>query len=117
MASLWRPGLALLERAVAAAPAGKRRGAAMELGIARTCYHHFLSVANQVEFYRLREAGSVDRPRMRELVKSEMALARAQYPVAREWSVIGYEASNHYYYTPLDLVEKVLNCRRILAEL
>jgi hypothetical protein len=54
---------------------------------------------------------------MRELVKSEMALARAQYPVAREWSVIGYEASNHYYYTPLDLVEKVLNCRRILAEL
>ena len=89
----------------------------MDLAIARTCYHHFQSVANQVEFYRLREAGAADRARMRALVENEILLARAQFPVAREWSVIGYEASNHYYYTPLDLVEKVLNCRKILEEL
>ncbi|HSW00925.1 MAG TPA: hypothetical protein VLI39_12180 [Sedimentisphaerales bacterium] len=30
------------------------------------------------------------------------------------WSVGGYEASNHYYYLPLDLVEKAINCRHIL---
>jgi hypothetical protein len=28
-----------------------------------------------------------------------------------------YEASNHYYYTPLDLVEKTLNCRYVMREL
>jgi hypothetical protein len=94
-----------------------RREAAMDLAIARTCYHHFQSVANQVEFYRRRDAGGADKARLRELVKSEMALARAQFAVARDWPVIGYEASNHYYYTPLDLVEKVLNCRRLLEEL
>lgn len=117
LASLWHPGLALLEKAVAASPAGKRRMAAMDLAIARTCYHHFQSVANQVEFYRLREERSADKARMRELVRSEIELARVQFAVAREWSVIGYEASNHYYYTPLDLVEKVLNCQRTLEEL
>ena len=108
MAGMWLPGLALLEQAMEAAPAGKRRNAAMDLAIALNGHHHFLSVANQVEFYRLRDAGGEKRARMAELVRSEMALARAQFPVARDWSVIGYEASNHYYYTPLDLVEKVL---------
>jgi hypothetical protein len=50
-----------------------------------------------------------------------MELSRKQYFVARNESLIGYEASNHYYYTPLDLVEKMLNCdwleRGLLAEL
>ena len=29
-------------------------------------------------------------------------------------SRIGFEASNQYYYLPLDLVEKVINCDYIL---
>ena len=28
---------------------------------------------------------------------------------------MGFEASNHYYYVPLDLVEKMLNCRDLLG--
>ena len=32
-------------------------------------------------------------------------------------SLIGYEASNHYYYTPADLLEKVLNCDQVISEL
>jgi len=117
LASQWKAGLGHLEKAVAAAPKGKQRNASMDLAIALTCFHHFQSVSNQVEFYRLRDAGTGNRARMRQLVESEIALARAQFPIARDWSVIGYEASNHYYYTPLDLVEKVLNCRRILEEI
>ena len=34
--------------------------------------------------------------------------------VLRLDSRIGFEASNQYYYVPLDLVEKVLNCRDLL---
>ena len=26
---------------------------------------------------------------------------------------VGYEAANHYFYVPLDLVEKVINCEHI----
>lgn len=117
MATRWKDGLSLLEEAASAAVPGKQRSAALDLAIARTCYHHFQSVANQLEFYMLRDSDSPNKTRMRELLRAEIALARAQFPVARDWSVIGYEASNHYYYRPLDLVEKVLNCRQILAEL
>lgn len=117
LAALWNRGLAPLARAVAAAPAGKRTEARMDLAIARTCHHHFQSVANQLAFYRFREMGAAGRDGMRKMAEAEISLAIAQFPVARDWSVIGYEASNHYYYTPLDLVEKVLNCRAILDEL
>ena len=51
---------------------------------------------------------------MRELARQEIELARRLYPIARGHSVIGYEASNHYYYRPADLIEKILNCRYLL---
>jgi hypothetical protein len=54
---------------------------------------------------------------MKQLALAEIELARQQYPVARAHSEIAYEASNHYYYTPLDLVEKVLNCEHAIAAL
>jgi hypothetical protein len=102
----WQEGLAVLRAA---------GGARAELVVAETCYNHFRSTANQVEFYMAREKG--DRGKMRELAQDELNLAKAQYQVARGDSTIAYEASNHYYYRPLDLVEKILNCRRILEEL
>jgi hypothetical protein len=43
--------------------------------------------------------------------------AKVLYALQREDSRIGFEASNHYYYLPQDLVEKDLNCERILSEL
>lgn len=104
----WRDGLALFERAVPRATE--------DLDVARTCLHHFDSVANQVEFLMLRsQPGS--QARLRELAEAELRLARAQYDVARRTSTIAFEATNHYYYRPLDLAEKVLNCRDILTRL
>jgi hypothetical protein len=111
----WRKGLERLERAAAAAPQSKRKISQRELAIGRTCLNHFESTANQVEFYLLRDgpASASSRSRMLEIVQHEMKLSREQYFVARGESLIGYEASNHYYYTPLDLVEKMLNCEGI----
>jgi hypothetical protein len=37
--------------------------------------------------------------------------------LAAEDPTVGFEASNHYYYTPHLLRERVLNCRRLLEEL
>jgi hypothetical protein len=50
------------------------------------------------------------------IAKHEIELAKDQFRVARRHSMIAYEASNHYYYTPLDLVEKILNCRQIIDQ-
>ena len=106
-------------------PDGKRKAAELDLAIAETCHHHFQSVANQVEFYVLRDklaqATGSGRThilkRMRAIAAQEIELARRLFLLARRNSTIGYEASNHYYFTPLDLVEKVLNCRDIIARM
>jgi hypothetical protein len=44
------------------------------------------------------------------ILDEEIRLARSLYDLAASDSRIGYEASNHYYYTAQDLREKVLNC-------
>ena len=43
-----------------------------------------------------------------------MELARRLYAVQMRDSRIGFEASNQYYYVPIDLAEKVLNCHDLL---
>ncbi|NLF72423.1 MAG: hypothetical protein GX575_25595 [Candidatus Anammoximicrobium sp.] len=44
-----------------------------------------------------------------------MALARQLFPLTQEDSRIGFESSCQYFYSPLDVVEKVVNCRWLLA--
>lgn len=125
LAAQWRTGLDTLEKAAAAAPVTQRKAAQLELAIARTCHAHFESTANQIEFYLLRDqlpnAGDARRReirvRMIALAERERELSRTQFLVARRESLIGYEASNHYYYTPWDLVEKMLNCDDVIARL
>jgi hypothetical protein len=116
MADLWEQALPGFRKAMQAVREAKRRQAEEDLSIAETCYLHFRSTANQVAFYILRDGPrtpeAVDR--MRALVKAEMELARRLYPLARSHSVIAYEATNHYYYRPADLAEKILNCQWLL---
>jgi hypothetical protein len=108
LAARWEKGLSTLRRATAGE----------DLAIAETCWRHFRSVANQVRFYMLREnSDSAAVAEMRTILRDEIELARRQFLTARRHSVIAYEASNHYYYTPLDLAEKILNCHQILEEL
>jgi hypothetical protein len=37
--------------------------------------------------------------------------------VAAADSRLGYEPSNHYFYVPLDLMEKVVNCEHVRSQL
>ena len=48
------------------------------------------------------------------LLRAEIELARRLYGVQVNDSRIGFEATNHYFFTPLDLAEKVLNGRDLL---
>lgn len=121
MASMWEEGLVALGRAAGKISPQKRPALEAELAVAETCRNHFLSTAHQVEFYVLRgrlreEPARRDEiiRRMRAVVEAELEVARRQYPIARRNSTIAFEASNHYYYRPLDLAEKILNCRRLL---
>jgi len=105
----WAEGLATLAQALAIASSP---ALAAEWRVAEAADLHFRSVANQVEFVLVR---GHDAGRARELLADEEALARRLFDLADADSRIGFEATNHYFYRPLDLVEKVLNCRDLEA--
>ncbi|MEO8130751.1 MAG: hypothetical protein ABI822_26880 [Bryobacteraceae bacterium] len=121
LARRWSDGVAVLEKI----DTRSSKEAILDLAIARTCHTHFESTANQVEFYLLRDEAPGAMPerekeirtRLLAIAERESELARLQYMVTRDQSLIGYEASNHYYYTPVDLLEKMLNCEQVIGEL
>jgi hypothetical protein len=99
------------------------RNLAGERQVVEAAAIHFRSVANQARFVAGRRelAGAHDAAErkarcstLETLVEREIDLARRVYPLQQRDSRLGFEASNQYYYVPLDLVEKVLNCRDLL---
>ncbi|NUN95248.1 MAG: hypothetical protein HUU16_03655 [Candidatus Omnitrophica bacterium] len=105
---------------------GEKRNLEGELSVARACANHYRSAANQSRFVVLRRAlkGEAEEParkqlkeELRAVLLSEIELARSEYRLQRNDSRIGFEASNQYFYVPLDSAEKVINCRHLLRRL
>ncbi len=82
---------------------------AEELRFAETAAVHFASVANQTRFLLAREKG--DAGEMRQWITADSKLAVRLHALQSRDSRIGFEASNQYFYVPLDLAEKVINCQ------
>ncbi|HEX8912507.1 MAG TPA: hypothetical protein VF796_09110 [Humisphaera sp.] len=123
VATGWDTGLDPLARAAAAAPAARRADAEADVRWARAAAIHFRSVANQARFVTARDslAKAADpavaaklRQEMKRLAAEESRLARDLLPLAAADARIGFESSNHYFYVPQDLVEKVVNCRHVI---
>ena len=102
----------------------QRKVALQELNVGEAAAIHFRSVANQARFVlarrRLKEAKSPAdvksaRTELERLLQGEIALARQLHAVQSRDSRIGFEASNQYYYVPVDLAEKVINCHDLLT--
>jgi hypothetical protein len=122
----WRPGIAEMQTAVEKTPSDRRSDALADLRLARAAAINFQSVANQARYVLARDALTdtsntqqpEERDRLRTEIKrcleSEIALARELFTLARGDSRIGFEPSCQYFYLPLDLVEKAINCRWLL---
>ena len=129
----WHAGIDEMQAAVKAAPPGRNREARADLRLARAAAINFQSVANQARFVLARDAlaklpksappGEVTdseqalrlRTEMKRSLESEIDLARQLFAITCEDSRIGFEPSCQYFYLPLDLVEKVINCRWLLT--
>lgn len=94
-----------------------------EIGVADACAVHWRTVANQARFVSARRAlaaakdADTARPliaNIEQILKDEIALAQRLFAIQSRDSRIGFEASNQYFYIPMDLAEKVLNCRDLL---
>lgn len=97
----WDEGLAALARVTGAT-------AAADLRLARAAGLHLASSAAQARFVLARDAGRRDE--CRAIADDEARRARALFDLSLDDARIGFESSNHYFYMPLDLVEKVVNC-------
>ena len=103
--------------------AGENAALKSEVDVARVCAIHFRSVANQAEFVVARDAlaaaasGEAATPliaKLEQILQDEIRLAKSLYEIQQRDSRFGYEASNHYFYVPIDLAEKVINCRDLI---
>ena len=78
------------------------------LNVSEATYCHFRSTYLQISFIRHRNAGQ--KLECIPILNEEIEIAKRLLAVVYRDSRIGFEASNHYYYTDNDLKEKVLNC-------
>ncbi len=127
IAKLWKPGLIDFEKALnkETDPLYRVR-LQKDFGIAKTCYLYFKSVSNQTRFITSRNALASEADEIKDsdqhletiraTAMGEIEISRQLFYLIRSDSRIGFEASNHYYYFPLDLVEKVINCEYILHD-
>lgn len=109
-------GLDTLAEAAAEVKENERADFEELQNVAEASYCHLRSTFLQIRFVRARNHG-FDKPVMAECAREELKLAMDLYQIVRRDSRIGFEASNHYYYSLNDLREKVISCNRILEEL
>ncbi len=115
MSSGWAEGLKFLETAEPLVPDAFRCNFNELKRYSLAAYCHLKSTWNQIEFIRLRENPSMNAETLRVLLRDEISLARTTAKLQCEDACIGFEASNHYFYTPVLLMEKTLNCEYLLA--
>lgn len=104
-------------------PTSQRSALESEIRLAEACAVHFRSTANQARFVVARQALETAKDRMTALQRvmeleslliGENRLAKRLFDRQREDSRLGFEASNQYSFVPVDLAEKVINCRDLL---
>jgi hypothetical protein len=103
---------------VQAAPR-ERQALTEESRVIEAAMIHFRSAANQARFVMNRGDGkgsaAVSAVARERILKEEIQLAKRLHTLQTCDSRLGFEATNHYFFVPVDLAEKILNCRYLLA--
>ncbi len=98
----WKKGIAILE----ANPDTSDKYTEL-CRMAKAAYCHFTSAYNHIRFIICRDNG--DKAGMKATILSEQAIVTETMRLRAEDSRLGFEASNQYYYSMQDLVEKQIN--------
>ena len=107
----WQEGLEILRQAPNLIKVELRDNYDDLLNVAEAVYCHFRSSYLQICFIRRR--GNMYKAELTSILDEEITLAKRLTQIVKCDSRIGFEASNHYYYTVNDLMEKVLNCEKL----
>ncbi|MHC4874563.1 MAG: hypothetical protein ACYTFY_22140 [Planctomycetota bacterium] len=111
LSNFWKEGLKILKSISNKVPAEFNANYIDLLNVAEAAYCHFRSTYLQIRFIRLRDSNNLND--INEVIDEEIELAKTLLNIVRKDSRIGFEASNHYYYSENSLREKVLNCEEV----
>lgn len=75
----------------------------------------FTPIVDQAEFIRARRRGNT--AEMRRLAACELKTAKAMLTAVRSDARIGSECANHYFHAKQDVLEKIVNCRKLIQSL
>lgn len=125
LSDIWKDGLYIFSKTLSKTKNAKQKKYIEEdYKIAEAAYLYFKSAANQIKFTLARNkltsdsTAPTDRNELikniKEATADELEIAKRHFRLTMEDSRFGFEASNHYNYLPIDLVEKVISCEYIL---
>ncbi len=105
----WERGLKLLEK-----ESGNAAYEEYET-MARASYVHFNSALLHAKFVELKTDVAGNTERIKDILKEEYENVTELLKLVAKDAKIGFEMTNHYYYTPLTLIEKLLNVNEMLS--
>ena len=82
------------------------------LAFAEVAYCHFSADKLQTEYSK--EKRGVDDEKISKILRSEKALCQNLLPLIRASALVGFETSNHYFYSERNVLEKIINVERLL---
>lgn len=111
LSDMWSKGIPVLKNACI----GRENdpAVAMLLSCAGICDCHFRSMYLQCIYISRRDGLSVpdDAPSATAILREEESIALRTAALQSRDPFVGYESSNHYFYTRNLLIEKIINCR------
>ena len=107
----WKQGLKILRAIQNDIAVGET------LLFAETAYLHFEADLLQTEFSYYKRKENFDAERLLKITRRALRATKELLFLQSKDARIGYEASNHYFYTKRTLVEKILNCINIIKRL
>lgn len=103
----WQSGMDILAKISPETDLEKENLDELQL-LAQTAMCHFGSAFRQIRFVQARVQN--DRKLMIRLIREEISAVKQLLPLVCRDSRIGFEASNHYFYSLNDLLEKIISC-------
>lgn len=107
----WKRGLDLLENVNGNAAFDEYRT------MAKASYVHFYSTLLHARFTDLKGDVRKNAQQIKDILNEEYKNVLILYELVSKDVRIGFEMTNHYYYTPTSLLEKLLNIREMLSVL
>ena len=113
VSALWGKGVEHLMTLLPKVPEADKAEFDELLTMASAAYCHLRSAYMQIRFVRLRDAGRTGE--LPDVIRQERELAKQLLLLARKDTRVGFEASNHYFYSIQGLLEKIIQCEYLLS--